>query len=376
MNAIAETRANPAATAWRWLLGAYRSRRVEFRLAVRVTVATLLTYALSLFINVPQVLWTVLTAVVMSQLSLGKSVKTAVDYFLGTVGGAAYSGLVSAVLPHRTELEFLVVLAVAIGPLAFLGAIWPRLSVGPFTAVMVLLAPAITHATPLESAFFRVIEVGLGGLTALFVSFVVLPSRAQHLGVEAAGNMLRLMAAALRQLLAGCAEPLDVAALHRIQSGLGPALTRLETIADEARRERVPYLRAETDLKPLLRTLLRLRHDLVIIGRAAAEPLSDGFRKRLYPSIKEIAESAAAFAEASAAALPSGPPPRLAAVENAIADFDAEIAEMRAEGLTRNLSGDAIERLFGLGFAFDQLRQDLRELSRWMIERSQERAAG
>ena len=176
----------------------------------------LLTYALSLFLNVPQVLWTVLTAVVMSQLSLGKSVKTAADYFLGTVGGAAYSGLVSAVLPHRTELEFLVVLAVTIAPLAFLGAIWPRLSVAPFTAVMVLLAPAITHATPLELAMFRVIEVGLGGLTALFVSFVVLPSRAQNLGVEAAANMLRLMAAALRQLLAGCADPLDVAALHKI----------------------------------------------------------------------------------------------------------------------------------------------------------------
>ena len=62
------------------------------------------------------------------------------------------------------------------------------------------------------------------------------------------------------------------------------------------------------------------------------------------------------------------------AVENAIAGFDAEIAALRAEGLTRNLSGDAIERLFGLGFAFDQLRQDLRELSRWMADCSQERA--
>ncbi len=349
---------------------------MELRLAVRVTVATLLTYALSLLLNVPQVLWTVLTAVVMSQLSLGKSLKTAIDYFLGTVGGAAYSGLISAVVPHQTETEFLIVLAVSIAPLAFLGAIWPRLSVAPFTAVMVLLAPAITHASPLQSAFYRVVEVGLGGVTALFVSFFVLPSRAQNLGVEAAAQMLRLMAAALRRLLAGCVEPLDVATLHEIQSRLGPAMARLEIIADEARRERVPYLSTETDLRPLLRTMLRLRHDLVIIGRAVAEPLPDIFRRRLYSSIKEIGERAAAFAEESAAALPSGAAPDLAGVENAIAAFDAEIAAMRAEGLTRNLSGDVVERLFGLGFAFDQLRQDLRELSRWMIDRSQERAAG
>jgi uncharacterized membrane protein YccC len=374
VNAIAEARSNPCVKARRWLVTAYRTHRVELRLAVRVTVATLFTYVLSLLLNVPQVLWTVLTAVVMSQLSLGKSLKTAVDYFLGTVGGAAYSGLVSALVPHQTELEFLIVLAISIAPLAFLGAIWPRLSVAPFTAVMVLLAPAITHASPLQSAFFRVVEVALGGVTALVVSFVVLPSRAQNLGVEAAARMLRLMAAALRKLLAGCADPLDIATLHEIQSGLGPAMARLEIIADEARRERVPYLRTETDLKPLLRTMLRLRHDLVIIGRAAAEPLPGGFRKRLYPSIKEIAESAAAFAEASAAALPSGAAPDLARVEKAIAEFDAEIAAMRAEGLTRNLSGDAVERLFGLGFAFDQLRQDLRELSRWMADCSQARA--
>ena len=123
---------------------------------MRVTVATLLTYVLSLLLNVPQVLWTVLTAVVMSQLSLGKSLKTAIDYFFGTVGGAVYSGLVSAFVPHQTELQFLIVLTLSIAPLAFLGAIWPRLSVAPFTAVMVLLAPTITHASPLQSAFYRV----------------------------------------------------------------------------------------------------------------------------------------------------------------------------------------------------------------------------
>ena len=368
MNAISQAPSKPYAKAWRWLLTAYRTHRVELRLAVRVTVATLLTYVLSLLLNVPQVLWTVLTAVVMSQLSLGKSLKTAIDYFFGTVGGAVYSGLVSAFVPHQTELQFLIVLTLSIAPLAFLGAIWPRLSVAPFTAVMVLLAPTITHASPLQSAFYRVIEVGLGGVTALFVSFFVLPSRAQNLGVEAAAQMLRLMAAALRRLLAGCTEPLDVVKLHEIQSGLGPAFVRLETIADEARRERVPYLRAEPNLTPLLRTMLRLRHDLVIIGRAVAEPLPDEFRKRLRPWINEIARSAAAFAEESAAALSEGEAPDTAPFEKAVAAYDAEIAAMRAEGLTRKLSGDDVERLFGLGFAFEQLRQDFRELSRWMAD--------
>ncbi len=335
---------------------------------MRVTVATLLTYALSLMLNVPQVLWTVLTAVVMSQLSLGKSLKTAIDYFIGTVGGAAYSGVVAAFLPRETEFQFLIVLGVSIAPLALLGAIWPRLSIAPFTAVMVLLAPAITHVSPLESAFYRVMEVALGGVTALVVSFAILPSRAHHLGIEAAAQMLHLMAAALRKLLAGCAEPLDVATVGDIQGGMGPSLARLETIADEARRERVPYFSSEPDLKPLLRALLRLRHDLVIIGRSAVQPLPAGFRKRLCPSIEQIAASAAAFAEGCGKALLSGGPPRLDAFEKALAAYEAEIAAMRREGLTQSLAGEEVECLFAQGFALEQLHQDLKDLSRWIAD--------
>ncbi len=133
MNAIFEPGSKIHARPWHWLLAAYRAHRVELRLAVRVTVATIVTYALSLLLHVPQVLWTVLTAVVMSQLSLGKSLKTTIDYFIGTLGGAVYSGLVAAFVPHQTELEFLIVLAVSIAPLAYLSAIKPRFSAKPFS---------------------------------------------------------------------------------------------------------------------------------------------------------------------------------------------------------------------------------------------------
>jgi uncharacterized membrane protein YccC len=347
---------------WKWLITAIRTHQVELRLCVRVTVATLLTYALSIFLHVPQVLWTVLTAVVMSQLSLGKSLKTTIDYFIGTLGGAVYSGFIAAFLPHTNEMQFLIVLAVSIAPLAFLAAIKPRFSAAPFTAVMVLLAPTISNIGPLESAFYRVIEVALGGTTALFVSFLVLPSRAHSLGLEAADRMLDLMARALRELLAGCIDTLDVQSVVRIQSGLGPAMTRLETIADEARRERMPYMSAEPDLTPLLRTLLRLRHDLVIIGRAAVAPLPQGFHERLSPSIARVAESAAKYLENSGLALLAGGMPSLVDVETSLGAYETEIGALREEGLTRSLSSDAIERLFGLGFALDQLRQDLKEL--------------
>jgi uncharacterized membrane protein YccC len=83
-----------------------------------------------------------------------------------------------------------VVLAAALAPLALLAAIKPSFTVAPFTAVMVLLVPMLTHISPLESAYYRVIEVALGGVVALAVSFLVFPERAHGLLIEAGARLL------------------------------------------------------------------------------------------------------------------------------------------------------------------------------------------
>jgi hypothetical protein len=44
--------------------------------------------------------------------------------------------------------------------------------------------------------------------------------------------------------------------------------------------------------------------------------------------------------------------------------YAAEVAAMRSEGLTRGLPGDVAERFFALGFALEQMRQNLKDLER------------
>jgi len=68
----------------------------------------------------------------------------------------------------------------AVAPLALIAAINPRFSVAPITAIIVLLVPTITHASPIASALDRVLEVALGGVTGLVVSFLLLPSSFDH----------------------------------------------------------------------------------------------------------------------------------------------------------------------------------------------------
>jgi len=45
-----------------------------------VTIAALLSLVLSHLLNVPLPLWTVLTAVILTQVSFGKSLKVTMDY--------------------------------------------------------------------------------------------------------------------------------------------------------------------------------------------------------------------------------------------------------------------------------------------------------
>jgi hypothetical protein len=65
--------------------------------------------------------------------------KATIDYLLGTLGGATYTGALSVLIPHNAEISLLGVLALAVGPLALLAATRPSFAVAPFTAVLVLL---------------------------------------------------------------------------------------------------------------------------------------------------------------------------------------------------------------------------------------------
>jgi hypothetical protein len=154
-----------------------------------------------------------------------------------------------------------------------------------------------------------------------------------------------------------------------MQNLIGEALARFDKIALEASHERITRLGADPDQRPLLRTMLRLRHDLVIIGRAAVAPLPEALQPRLDPPLARVSETATAYLRLSAAALSARrAPPSLEAAESALEGYAAELAALRREGVTRALSDEALERIFALGFALDQLRLHLRDLARCVTE--------
>src|ERR1700730_15407674 len=73
--------------AWARLRIQIRDLRPQLRLCLRVTVAALVSFVLGKSLNIPfGGLWAVLRAVVVTQMSVGGSLKATIEYFTGTLG--------------------------------------------------------------------------------------------------------------------------------------------------------------------------------------------------------------------------------------------------------------------------------------------------
>lgn len=354
-----------------------RSRRTQLGLAIRVTVAAVAAYAIATALHLLLPLWAVLTSLIVTQMSVGRSLKATRDYMLGTIGGAIYGGAIAITIPYSSEAGLLGLLVLAVAPLAFVAAIYPNLSTATVTAVIVLLVPTMHHADPLASAIDRVSEVSVGAITGLLVSFLLLPSRAVRQIRASAAKLLELIAEAFSELLAGLTRGRDNDALHRIQDGIGTAMVGMNAIGAEAERERSARLSSGPDTGPLLRTILRLRHDVVMIGRATVVPLPAEVQVRLAEPLAEVSAAIVRFLKLAAEALREGAgAPPIRPVHVALQHYSEAVAAVRQDGLIRGQPADTAERFFALGFSLEQMHQNLCDLDRVVGEWAEAAADG
>ena len=311
------------------------------RLCFRMTVAGLLAYVLAELFALPQGYWAVFSAIIIVQASVGGSIKATTDRLIGTIGGAVAGGAVAYLLPHTSVLSLGVALVIALVPLTLVAALWPNYRIAPLTAVIVLLTPGAQQLGPLDSAFHRIVEITLGSFVGLGVSLVLLPARAHGLVIGAAARILGHLADLLGDWLAVLAGSGDRTRIGQLQDDIRAEMARLEIVAGEARQERQTYLTNEFDPDPLVRTVFRLRNDVVMIGRAAAEPLPEPIGPRLREPLEQVSRAAQGFLRACADALRDRKhPPVLGAVEQALAKFIATVEGLRREGATRALPAE------------------------------------
>jgi uncharacterized membrane protein YccC len=346
---------------WNDLLGWAGANAAALRLCFRMTVAGLLAYVLAELFTLPRGYWAVFSAIIIVQASVGGSVKATIDRVIGTIGGAVAGGALGYLLPHETVLllSLGVALVIALVLLTFVAALRPNYRIAPLTAVIVLLTSGAQQLGPLESALYRIFEITLGSFVGLGISLVLLPARAHELVISAATGLIGHIADLLGDWLAVLAGAGDRTRIMQLQDDIRGGMVRLEIAAGEARQEQRTYLSHEFDPDPLVRTVFRLRNDLVMIGRAAAEPLPGPILARLHQPLEQASQAAQRFLRTCADTLRERKnPPALDAVEQAFAKFITTIEELRREGATQASPAENIGRLYAFGFALEQLRQN------------------
>lgn len=345
-------------------LSRYRSQLLH---ALRMTASTLAAFALARALGLPQAFWAVITALIVTQSNVGSSMQAALDRFLGSLFGAVYGSVIAFAVPHQDTLLRAAALVAAVAPLSFVAALSAGFRVAPITAIIVLLSTTGPNLGPFGLAADRVMEVGLGCAVGLLVSVLVAPARASRLLLAGAAQVAELLAEqldALAQADVQSAGDVSALAVRTRQT-----LSRLETLVGEAARERRSRLADTPDPEPLLRTLLRLRHDVVMLRRAMREG-RQSMREPMSQRWSHAAATGAAALREVGRALPEGRVPApLEALAAAVSDYRTGLDEAaRREPLPK----DAAWRLFGGGFALDQFRRNLNDLR----ERAQEFAAG
>src|SRR5260370_11451990 len=140
------------ATGWRELRTWSPDNSAELRLWVRSRTAAVLTLAAAQLLHLPIALWAVLTAVILTQINVGRSLKASTDYLLSTLGGAVYAGAIGALVPHDNAVAVFAALAIALAPAGLLPALYPPLSAAPLPAAIVFFRPTLPPPSPTRAA--------------------------------------------------------------------------------------------------------------------------------------------------------------------------------------------------------------------------------
>jgi uncharacterized membrane protein YccC len=340
------------------------ARQADLKLALRVTIAGTLAFAVTKALNLPQGYWAAITAVVVTQASVGGSLKAAIERFMGTLAGAVYGGTVAALIPHNSPFGIGFAMIVGLFPLAVLAAIKPSFRVAPVTSLIMLLPPTGQAIGPLAAAIERVAEITLGNIVGVSVSLFIVPARAHTLMMEAAAKVVTLNANLIEVLIGELtAEPKRRSTLKTIHPQIRAALKKAEAAADEAVRERRSHLTDAADPEPLIRTLYRVRHDFVMIGRASANPLPERVLDKIGPSLKALRDETVALLQGLAKALRTRTaPPDATSFQAALHSFVSETEALRTHALSLDLPYGSFGQVFSLGFAFEQFRKDVEDL--------------
>lgn len=259
-------------------------RAAEVRAALQMAVGASAALYLATLLQLPHPYWSVISAIVVIQASVGGGVLTiARDRAIGTVTGALVGAAFAFLRPPGMESMALSI-AVSTAVLAFFGTGRPWLKIAPVTATIVIAGGAGAEG-PASLALDRVMEIFVGSGVGVVAILALFPRHARQAFTlqarETAGEAAVLLALVAR------GEPNDATEITRRHADLK---RRLDALGQTARNVvDFPGAQRETaDRAALARAFWRVRSDIVILGRGFHD---EGADLRLKPWSEDAARA-------------------------------------------------------------------------------------
>ncbi len=363
MSAVEEPRARWFAPELpRRALSAAVARQGELRHAFRVAVAVGVSFAVSGLLHLPQGYWSVFTAVIVVQTSIGGTITAAIERLLGTLVGGLV-GVGAAYLRAKSVVEEGLILSAAILILSFAAAIRPSLRVAPITAAIVLVGGANIHMDPLLAAMWRVLDILLGSAIGVAATLLVFPARARRAVGQRASRAIvllsRVLEAYAHRLRTGDDDPGAEAVLRESRQ----ALTQVELAMADAARESASGFSEATVPEGLPLALWRVRGDVVMVSRALAAPMPESVAAQLAQPSAALLLALSGRLQACAASIGSSAPLELDPDMPSREAFEETVERVRQARLTADMTFDAAARIWGLVFALESLMANVGELA-------------
>ncbi|HXC55305.1 MAG TPA: FUSC family protein [Rhizomicrobium sp.] len=335
-----------------WARALFSKHQDALLVGGRVGLSATLAYLVATLQHVPETYWPVMSAVIVARGGAKGAGGSATDRLVGTLAGAGV-GLAASFL-HRFGMPDWALLFAAMAPMAFLSADNTAFRAAPMAAMIVLSATA--SGKPglygLGVAGLRVLDVGMGTLVALFVSYVVLPSNAlKGLRKDAAALMMPLAKLLALGVKPGEAEARDK--LTRLNARTRREMREVVVAARQIKPKRGERHLAETLPNQFTAALGRTHGSIVFINRAVSgAPLPENVAGALRPFVRDARARLGAIHHLLADGVPLDP--------GAALDASVEAASARIAMRTAN---DPAAHLEALPFLLQTLRDDLNDLA-------------
>ncbi|MDL2210266.1 FUSC family protein [Desulfovibrio sp. OttesenSCG-928-O18] len=310
----------------------------QVRHGLKTGFAVVLAYLVTQIFGLHMWQWAVVSAVVAMQMTVADAIQSGVNRITGTIIGAALGMGILMITPSG-NVWFGMALWLGAALCASLSQYSPRYTMAAMTVVVVLLAGA-DETDKIAVGIGRMMEIGIGVGSSLFVSVVLWPVRmADKLRRDLAAQYVEC-AAHLNTLVSAFLNRQQALDYHMLEPLVDKAWNNHELYLRVRKHESLVYQYDHDVLKVQVHTLDRSVSDL----KPMLEALNDyeepqGFDVIMAPELRRLADAIMATLRHLGGSTPAAPVPDLVRTMTELVDItEKRLDQLRNEGATNRLN--------------------------------------